>query len=314
LGYNCRIMLKRLAIVTVVAFFWLSQPLVPVPGQSTKSSTENTSQGHQQSQSNQQPSPPAPLIGGVEKPVTANPNGWKNSAEDKQEQPTAITTRSPLQVSIVKNYPPVLQYIYDWGPWAFALALVIVGALQIVLLRRTWRTIERQADIQTAGMQQWVEVQVTKSECEHTFVLGGIEYKAGKIDIWFSASNQTDYPLTIQKIFVKISGNRSDGPAWEPYIREEKIILSPGRGKEPEIGKRNAWEHRFFVTIDLDAPMIEEYKIRQFVASVSGRISFKPAVGPSEEQWFGCLVCCGPDWASIFSEGSELEKAKDADR
>src|ERR1700721_376111 len=228
-------MRKRLA---VLGFFgWVAcgaWPQVP----------RNGSQQKQRAESSDTKAQSAP------KPCTCNVQIQETPAKEKQDSPSKPSSYPWRELYAPANIP-------NW-----VLALVGIGAV-IAALKTLW-AIRKQADLQAAGMKQWIDVQVIKSTCEQAYVLGGVEFHAERVEIWFSATNQTDYPLTIQKIFVKISGNRSDGPTWEPYTRKGEIILSPGRGKEPEIGKRNAWEHRFFITIDLDAPMAEEYKTRQF--------------------------------------------------
>lgn len=57
----------------------------------------------------------------------------------------------------ISEVPPVsvLPAKRDWADWSylgFNFLLVVVGSLQVWLLLRTWKTIDRQADIQEAGM------------------------------------------------------------------------------------------------------------------------------------------------------------------
>jgi len=37
-----------------------------------------------------------------------------------------------------------VRYLFDWGAWVFAALLVVVGFLQVWLLKVTWDTIQRQ--------------------------------------------------------------------------------------------------------------------------------------------------------------------------
>ena len=180
-----------------------------------------------------------------------------------------------------------------WGPWVFNFGLVAVGILQVVLLKRTWKTIERQANIQAAGMKQWVAVDVISSSCTNigSKELDRIRNEADKVNIWFSASNETSYSLKIKEVFVKTSVNGSDGPA---YKGKEEVILSPSKGREGAIGKKHTYEYQFVVVLNLDQAGVEEYIANKLHVSVSGYVLFQPAIGEIEKQTFGYVVSCGP--------------------
>jgi hypothetical protein len=64
---------------------------------------------------------------------------------------------------IVRELPPVsiTKDWGDWGVWAFSLLLAMVGLLQIVLLFRTWKTIERQANHMATSERPWLIATVT---------------------------------------------------------------------------------------------------------------------------------------------------------
>lgn len=137
----------------------------PVPRKGPKPATQTADNGNRKSEKDNQPAPPSLAVKGVIQAVPSNPNAGKEAEEDKHQQETAVSVRSLPQISIAKNYPTVLQYIYDWGPWAFGLALVVVGYLQIRLLKLTMKRVSRQADV--ANRQAIVMVRQLK-EMEST--------------------------------------------------------------------------------------------------------------------------------------------------
>ena len=162
-------------------------------------------------------------------------------------------------------------------------------------------------------MKQWIDVQVINSECETTHVLGGVAFHAEKVTIWFSAVNRTTYPLAIQEIFVEISRRRPDGPKWETYSRKEEIALSPNAHRGTEASPKSVFEHHFFMNLNLDGPMVEEYKANKFVVSISGHISFESVIGRVERQGFAYLIISDPNNIPVAPLGSELEKGKETD-
>ena len=116
---------------------------------------------------------------------------------------------------------PVLAVTLSQYPWRELYAptnipnwvLAFFAGVAGWLAYRTLRAIKRQADIQAAGMKQWIAVDVISSSCTN---IGSnepdrIRNEADKVNIWFSASNETLYPLTIQEIFVETTVGGSDG-------------------------------------------------------------------------------------------------------
>lgn len=213
----------------------------------------------------------------------------------------------------------ILILLYPWSElvapanipnWVLAFAAYI-----------TLRAIKRQADIQAAGMKQWVAVDVISSSCTNigSNELDRIRNEADKVNIWFRASNETLYPLTIQEIFVETTVSGSDGSKEQVKI-EEIRILSPGKGREVVIGQKNIHDYQrqlqatypFVVGLNLDQLRVEEYVARKLLVSVSGYVRFQPAIGKIENQVFKYTVSCGPGSAHALSLGSELKKAKEA--
>jgi hypothetical protein len=170
-------------------------------------------------------------------------------------------------------------------------------------------------------MKQWIAVDVDSSSCTNigSNELDRIRNEADKVNIWFSASNETLYPLTIQEIFVETTVCGPDGPKEQVKI-EEMRILSPGKGREAAIGQKNIHDYqrqlqaayRFVVVLNLDRAMAEEYAVNKLQVSVSGYVLFQSAIGEVEKQAFDYLVSCGPGSAHALSLGSALKKDNEA--
>lgn len=207
--------------------------------------------------------------------------------------------------------------VFSWPEgittWAILLTLLVIADQTAQTRRAADATKDaaqaalKQAEIQIAGLRQWLDVRVTTSRCQKAYVLGGVDYLAEHIEVYFRATNQTSYPLTIQEISVKISRERRDGPRWEPYMRKEEVILPPRTDDTAIVGQQNIGDHDFFVPLDLDVGMAAQYRAHTLMLSISGQVSFKPVIGEVEKQWFGYLVQCGPDTARVFAMSSELK-------
>lgn len=121
--------------------FLVMQVTPPVPMRAASQSAnqeEKTGQGHQTSPKKPLPVKPAPQIqNGTERVRT----------EDKQQGETLTRITAMPQVSVADKRRSVLDYVFDWGPWIFSFALVIIGYFGIRYAKRTLDTIKRQADI-----------------------------------------------------------------------------------------------------------------------------------------------------------------------
>jgi hypothetical protein len=301
-------MLKYLVVLAILLAFMPTY--LPIQGQDLEASTQIFGHAKQKGENERQTSQLASAINRQERPPTNQQHSPGVANQDQQQQVSIVSLPN---ISFAKEKKSFWRYVFDWGPWIFNLLLVIVGGFQVWLLLRTWRTIGRQADIQAAGMRQWVDVQVTTTECKQTFVLGGTNF-TGPVLLWFRASNPTSYPLTIQEIFVEISRRRTDGPKWESYSRKEEIILSPGRDREIAIiGQKSIFDHHFYVVLEIDDLMTEEYKAHKFVVSVNGNLTFLPVIGPVEQQAFSYLTTCGPNNVRVLPLGAELKKGEESE-
>ncbi len=139
-------MLKCLAILTVLAF---TQAPVPVPRVATAPpvSTSGNSKHHSEGDKNAS-EPSTPLINKQVKTISPDDHGGNQAGHD-EEHTTKITDLPPI--SVVQNRKTGWDIFYAWGQWVFTLGLVIVGALQVWLLKQTRDDIHTQAG--------WMETQ-----------------------------------------------------------------------------------------------------------------------------------------------------------
>ena len=136
-------MLKRLAILGMLLTVAMAPS--PMPGQTVKAAAQGGAKGENQSQGKQgTPAPASALVNNPIQSGSAKPNGQPVAGEDKEQ---TVTIRGLPPVALADKRKTFWDHVLDWGPWIFNFGLVIVGALQVVLLKRTWKTIDRQANI-----------------------------------------------------------------------------------------------------------------------------------------------------------------------
>ncbi len=141
--YIFGIMLKRLAIIGFLLGAIAAMP--PMPGQTVKPAAQSGDKNQKQSQSKQTgPAPSPPLVNKSEQPRTAEDHSGQRAAEDK-EHSVKLTSLPP--VTVTSQEKTFWDHVLDWGPWVSNFLLVVVGGFQVWLLLRTWKTIDRQANI-----------------------------------------------------------------------------------------------------------------------------------------------------------------------
>ncbi len=159
-------MLKWLAVFAILL------TLTPVPGKGVKPSAQSPNNVKRQSKSDQQPAPSPLAVKGVIQPVAADPHGKEVTREDKQNK-VAVVSLPP--VSVERQYKGWTVYIYDWGPWSFTGLLVVVGCLQVWLLRVTWKAIARQASL----MKQMNDMTASRDRARLKIKITHQSYKTG---------------------------------------------------------------------------------------------------------------------------------------
>jgi len=115
----------------------------PVPGQSAKSSAQTADNGKQETTKDYDPCPSLSPINREEESLANQPHRADQAKKDKCQQVAFVSLSI---VSVASDYKGWVKRLYDWGPWAFAFLLVIVGGLQVRLLRQTRDEIKRQAN------------------------------------------------------------------------------------------------------------------------------------------------------------------------
>jgi hypothetical protein len=132
----------------------------PVPRQGANNPAAASSNGKSQSNTEKPPTPPSVLVNGKEEPRTAQRNSPKQS-DKNTEHSVIIRELPPVTVTTPK------RDWADWGYWVFSLLLAVVGALQVWLLARTLRAINRQAatmEKQTKALEESVKVAETSAD------------------------------------------------------------------------------------------------------------------------------------------------------
>src|ERR1700722_14520274 len=84
---------------------------------------------------------------------------------DDRENSVKITAIPPI--AIADKQKTRLDHLYDWGPWAFNLGLVVVGTGQVWFLYRTLKTVQQQANtmkLQTDLMERQMAVSEAASQ------------------------------------------------------------------------------------------------------------------------------------------------------
>jgi len=136
------------SLVIFVVLFAVLPTSKPVPRQASASSSQTANDSQEQSQNDQsRPNPlPSSVSGVIRKGEGKPPSTQRNSGEEtpeNKEQKVQLTKLPPLVIS--KDAKGILDHIYDWGPWVFNFALVVVGFLQVFYLGRTLKQIRTQA-------------------------------------------------------------------------------------------------------------------------------------------------------------------------
>jgi hypothetical protein len=95
---------------------------------------------NQTTHSTRQSSASKPTVAGSAEPSIPNEPSCKDQAPSKN--PSKVDILTMPTVAIDRPYTGIRGIIYDWGPWAFALLLVIVSGFQALLLARQAKIME----------------------------------------------------------------------------------------------------------------------------------------------------------------------------
>lgn len=130
-------------LTTIDTVLIFAPAFAPVPGKSAKSSAQTADNGKQEAAQDHDPCPSLSLIYREKESLANQPDQADQAKKDECQQ---VAVASLPVVSVASDYKGWMKRLYDWGPWAFAFLLVIVGALQVRLLRQTRDEIKRQAN------------------------------------------------------------------------------------------------------------------------------------------------------------------------
>jgi hypothetical protein len=221
--------LKTQAIIAVLlGILPFSQP---VPGQSAKPAAQRSYDAGQQPDNHQDPPASPVAVDGEKQAGPAEKHSGPVGGEDKQQK---ITVVSLPPVSVAKEKKGFWGYVFDWGPWLFNLGLLVVGGLQVWLLLRTWKAIERQADLlkkQTEAAARSTESFINK-ERSRMFVSADI---TPDFEVTVRAANRG---LSPARITYKYVGSELYRPT-ESFVPEIPRDTDPGEPAEDNV--RDEW-------------------------------------------------------------------------
>ena len=158
------------------------------------------------------------------------------------------------------------------------IALFFAGIAGILVALKTLEAIKRQADIQAAGMRQWVDVGTKGVDSPDSLK------EPFTVHLKFEAVNNTAFPFTIEKIVTKV-GLQAD--TWETFTVETSVTLPPS-------GEARHSAYPFYVAMKLSGIEAEWFKMGT-VLTVNGEVTFKDCLQKTDVQWFGGLYKWGVD-------------------
>lgn len=133
-----------------------------------------------------------------------------------------------------------------------------------------------QLDIQGAGMQQWVDIEPIKVDHPKDAAMKDpIE-----INLHFEATNNTPYPLTVEKVVTQLSFFASE---WKVSTVEASVRLPPTRN-----GKSSAYAFYAPVLVNGGAKWLNHGAI----VTVNGDVFFRDCMNREQVQYFGGLYRC----------------------
>jgi len=132
-------------ILELIVFVSLAMQVAPpMPGQQTgtagNSSNEEKKERNATDTSTEKSVPIKPKIA----PTNPKDEGHDVGTKNKEQ---SVKLMSVPPITIVEKQKTPLDYVFDWGPWAFSLCLVAVGVIGVILAHRTLKTMDRQAGL-----------------------------------------------------------------------------------------------------------------------------------------------------------------------
>lgn len=245
LGWN----MKLLALAVIVTALAVCCAVIPVHGQQTGDSAN-----HQQQKS------PSQTSSGVV--VNEETSGRQSDKNDDHSQ------NYFYRLIAAETLPNTI--------------LCLVGIVGIVAAIRTLGLMQhqvdvmrQQADIQAAGMQQWVDVEEREVNAHE------MKDQSLKLELTFEAVNNTNYPLTIEQVVT--SFELLTRAPIKFTIRDIKM-LAPS-------AKSGMNLYPFFVSARLEGNDVDRV-MKGTVVGIFGQITFKDCLQQTRVQDFGGMYLC----------------------
>ncbi len=182
------------------------------------------------------------------------------------------------------------QQILDWGPWFFNFGLVIVGALQVFLLKATWKAMQIQTKIQEFGNQPWLELGVWKLSRENPKTETGQLKKSLALQYQFLVVNRTEKPIHLERIVVRVRTGKRE---YQAYQFEGPKLVTP----YSPIGESAML---CLLPIKLGELDVVHYGESRFLFSLTGDIQFLSPTGEMAHQRFRRAASCGPTSEEVY--------------
>jgi hypothetical protein len=185
----------------------------------------------------------------------------------------------------ISKLPPVsvTRDWADWGIWVFSGLLVVVGFLQVWLLFRTWKTINKQNLLTEFAQQPWVELSKWRTE----------KSEEGTIECKFEAHNPTSIPITLRKVFTEVTPMRR-GSNRRSYEVTENLMLPP-HGK-----------YVCCVPIILREEDMADYRASKFFVVFSGTVFILNAEKKEIGQRFQQLAVVAPKKITLYEPAGAI--------
>lgn len=267
-------MLKRLAILGI-----LLAAMPPMPGQPVKPAAQGGEKS--QRQGNKAVTIPEPSL--VSKPIdpgTAKSNGEPRASEDREH---SVKLSSLPPVTLTDKTKTFRDEVLDWGPWIFNFLLVVVGALQIWLLFRTWRTIDRQADLQEIAYTQWLVIKTWHSAIKDEKVPQ--RYTDGspviRLGIQFQIINESQFPITLSDSEIVFKTSRVGEVGGLKYYAPQNFPLFPNV------------PYMVDVSVVVTKEEIDQFETSIMLISVEGKFTWTGVLKEKRVQTLHGLLWCG---------------------
>ena len=181
------------------------------------------------------------------------------------------------------------QVIFNWGPWVFNLGLVIVGSLQVWLLKVTWKAIKLQADLQNFGLRQWADIGAWKLHEDNPRTESGDLKDSISLQYVFFLFNRTSAPLSLKRVEAQVT----HGARCEAFEIDEETFIPPF-----EPSKENAF--MCFLPINIYGKEVELYEQSKFLFQIKGQLFFEDGKGTAYPQPFRRTVNCEPKTEEVY--------------